>query len=66
MKKIEDKYGRDNNEREGEMPTDDWIIEHADQLKAELLELAEAGKPRPEAGTVLGRALELFTNSFRA
>jgi hypothetical protein len=43
---------------------DEWIIEHADQLKAELLELAKAGAPRPAPGTVLGRALEMFTGSF--
>ncbi len=46
-----------------ELPDDDWIIEHADELKAELLELAKAGAPRPEPGTLLGRALELFTDS---
>lgn len=62
----EGEYGRDSHDSEGEMPSDDWIIEHADQLKAELLELAEAGKPRPEPGTTLGRALELFTSSFGA
>lgn len=42
---------------------DAWIIEHAEELKAELLELAKAGAPRPEPGTLLGRALELFTDS---
>ncbi len=42
---------------------DGWIIEHADQLKEELLELAKAGTPRPAPGTVLGRALEMFTGS---
>ena len=40
---------------------DDWIIEHADELKAALIELIQAGKPRPKRKTVLGRALELFT-----
>lgn len=43
--------------------SDAWIIEHADQLKAELLELAKAGAPRPAPGTVLGRALEMFTGN---
>jgi hypothetical protein len=43
---------------------DGWIIEHADQLKEELLELAKAGAPPPAPGTVLGRALEMFTGSF--
>lgn len=42
---------------------DAWIIEHAEELKAELLELAKAGAPRPEPGTLLGRALDLFTDS---
>lgn len=42
---------------------DGWIIEHADQLKAELLELAKAGAPRPAPGTILGRAFEMFTGS---
>lgn len=42
---------------------DAWIIEHAKELKAELLELAKAGAPRPEPGTLLGRALDLFTDS---
>lgn len=40
---------------------DDWIIEHADQLKAELLELVKTGAPRPAPETILGRALEMFT-----
>ena len=42
---------------------DAWIIEHAEELKTKLLELAKAGAPRPEPGTLLGRALELFTDS---
>jgi hypothetical protein len=40
---------------------DAWIIEHAEELKSQLLELAKAGAPRPAPGTVLGRALEMFT-----
>ena len=42
---------------------DAWIIEHAEELKAQLLELAKAGAPRPEPGTLLGRALDLFTDN---
>ena len=41
---------------------DAWIVEHADELKAELLELAKAGAPRPAPGTLLGRALKMFTD----
>jgi hypothetical protein len=39
----------------------DWIIEHAAELKQELLKLAREGKPKPKPGTTLGRALKLFT-----
>lgn len=42
---------------------DDWIIEHSDQLKAELLELVKTGAPRPAPETILGRALEMFTEN---
>jgi hypothetical protein len=59
-------YGRGDVEEDDETHDDEWIIEHADKLKAELLDLAEAGNPRPEPGTTLGRALELFTSSFGA
>jgi hypothetical protein len=38
-----------------------WILDHADELKQELLKLAEAGEPRPAPDTLLGRALDLFT-----
>lgn len=41
---------------------DKWIMEHSTELKAELLKRAKEGKPRPKPDTVLGRALELFTN----
>jgi hypothetical protein len=40
---------------------DQWIIEHEAELKAELLRLAKEGAPRPLKGTLLARALELFT-----
>jgi len=40
---------------------DQWIIDHADELKAEILKAAKEGKPKPKEGTLLGRALELFT-----
>lgn len=40
---------------------DEWIMAHADELKAKLLQQALAGKPRPAESTMLGRALVLFT-----
>lgn len=48
-----------------DIPDDAWIIAHAEELKAELLELARAGADRPASGTVLGRALEMFTEKER-
>lgn len=36
-----------------------------DQLKAELLALAESGAPRPKANTELGRALQRFTTPLK-
>lgn len=44
-------------------PTDDaWILLHSAELKAELIAICERGGPRPAAHTLLGRALEMFTN----
>lgn len=41
--------------------TDQWIIDHAEELKAELLKKAKRGDPKPAPGTLLGRAFDLFT-----
>ena len=40
---------------------DQWIMDHAAELKAELLDIAKSGKPKPEPHTLLGRALVMFT-----
>lgn len=40
---------------------DAWILQHADEMKAALLDLAKIGAPPPSQGTLLARALELFT-----
>lgn len=39
-----------------------WILLHSAELKAELIAICERGGPRPAANTILGRALEMFTN----
>lgn len=44
-------------------PTDDaWILLNSAELKAELIALAGRGGPKPAAHTLLGRALDMFTN----
>lgn len=43
------------------MKDDQWIIDHANELKVELLRRARAKMPRPKKGTILYRALKLFT-----
>jgi hypothetical protein len=46
---------------DNQIQDDAWIVAHADELKAELMKLAESGADRPAPDTLLGRTLELFT-----
>ena len=44
-------------------PTDDaWILLHSAELKSEVIEICKRGGPMPPAHTLLGRALDMFTN----
>ena len=38
-----------------------FILAHSDSIKAILIEMAKSGEPAPEKGTVLGDALQAFT-----
>lgn len=41
---------------------DSWIRANEYKFKKRLIELKKTGSPRPAQGTILARALELFSN----